>query len=420
MSQPAPAQGGISRRLVVVMAVACGMAVANLYYAQPLLSRLGTEMHVSSGTAGLLVTLTQAGYAAGLMLLVPLGDLVERRRLVTTVLLGTALALAGTALAPNFAVLAAFGVAIGVSSVVAQILVPFAASLAADHERGRVVGMVMSGLLLGILLARTVSGVLGQAAGWRTVYWVAAALMVVLAAVLHHELPSRRERTTLTYAGLLRSTLALLRDEPLLRVRSFYGAIVFAIFSIFWTSVAFLLAGPPYGYGESVIGLFGLAGAAGVVVASVAGRLADRGMHRITTGVSLLILAVSFALIAAGRNHVVPLLAGIVVLDMGVQGVHITNQSLVYDIRPQARSRLNSVYLTLYFVGGALGSAASAAVYAAHGWLGVSLLGVAVTGVGLVAWALEPRLLCGGVRADPGGPASRDSDVSRPEPARNS
>jgi predicted MFS family arabinose efflux permease len=360
--------------------------VANLYYAQPLLSRLGSELHVSPGTAGLLVTLPQAGYAAGLMLLVPLGDLLERRRLVVTILVLTALALAGEALSPSFAVLALFAVCIGVTSVVAQILVPFAATLAADHERGRVVGTVMSGLLVGILLARTAAGVIGQYLGWRAVYGIAAVLMLGLGAVLHRELPASRERAALPYGALLRSTLALLRDDRVLRLRCFYGAVVFATFSIFWTSLAFLLSSPPYGYGESLIGLFGLAGMAGVAAASVAGRLADRGLQRWTTGVGLVVVLVSFGILAVGQNSVVALIAGVVLLDLGVQGVHITNQSVVYERRSDAPSRLTSVYLTSYFAGGAAGSAMSAFLYAGHGWLGVTLLGAAVSGAGLAAW----------------------------------
>lgn len=380
---------GISRRLVLVMAVACGLAVANLYYAQPLLPKLAHELHVSSGSAGMLVTLTQAGYAAGLVFLVPLGDLLERRRLVVGILAGTAVALAGTALSRVFGLVAFFAVCIGLTSVVAQILVPFAAQLAADRERGRVVGMVMSGLLLGILLARTVSGVLGQLAGWRLVFWVAAALMLALSAVLRRELPAGHQQTTMHYGALLRSTAALLREERVLRLRCWYGAVAFATFSVFWTTVAFLLSAPPYRFGESIIGLFGLAGAAGVVIASVAGRLADRGLQRATTGASLLAVLVSFALIAVGSTHLAPLVAGVVLLDMGVQGVHITNQSIVYELRPDARSRINSVYLTLYFVGGAVGSALSAAVWSARGWGGVALLGAAVTLSGLLVWTVD-------------------------------
>ena len=380
---------GISRRLVVVMAVACGLAVANLYYAQPLLSKLARELHTSSGTAGTLVTLTQGGYAAGLVFLVPLGDMLERRRLVAGILLGTAAVLAGTALSPGFALVAFFAVCIGVTSVVAQLLVPFAAQLAADRERGRVVGMVMSGLLLGILLARTASGVLGQLAGWRTVYWVAAVLMVALSAVLWRELPAGHRQTSMRYGALLRSAATLLRTEPVLRLRSWYGAVAFASFSVFWTSVAFLLSAPPYRFGESVIGLFGLAGAAGVVIASVSGRLADRGLQRATTGVSLVVVLLSFALIAVGASHLAALVVGIVLLDMGVQGVHITNQSIVYELRPQARSRINSVYLTLYFAGGAVGSALSAVVWSARGWGGVALLGAAITLSGLAVWVLD-------------------------------
>lgn len=276
----------MSRRLVAVLAVACGLAVANNYYAQPLLDTIARQFGVSTGTAGLVVTLTQVGYAAGLVFLVPLGDLLERRRLVVTVLAGTALALGAAAAAPSIAVLAATATLFGCTSVVAQILVPFAATLAADEERGAVVGAVMSGLLLGVLLARTVAGLVAEAVGWRSVYLVAALLMVGLAVVLRRELPRHRVETRLSYGGLLASVLRLVRAEPVLRLRSAYGALGFAAFSVLWTSIAFLLARPPFHYGEAQIGLFGLAGAAGAAANSVAGRLSDRGWTRPATGCS--------------------------------------------------------------------------------------------------------------------------------------
>ncbi|WP_163143909.1 MFS transporter, partial [Arhodomonas sp. KWT] len=246
--------------LTFVMAVACGVAVANIYYAQPLLDTLARDFGVSRGTAGLIITMTQLGYAAGLILLVPLGDLLERRRLITVVSFGTALALAGTALAPGIGIFILCALATGVTAVVAQILVPFAAHLASDAERGRVVGRVMSGLLLGILLARVISGGIADAFGWRTVFALAAALMVIQALVLARLLPRERSHNRMSYGRLLLSVLTLMREEPLLRRRIFYGAMVFAAFSAFWTTMPFLLAGAPYHYNDSVIGLFGLLG----------------------------------------------------------------------------------------------------------------------------------------------------------------
>lgn len=381
---------GVPRRLVVVLAVACGVAVANLYYAQPLLHAIAVTFGVGPGEVGLVVTLTQVGYALGLVLLVPLGDRVDRRRLVVGVTLAAALALAGAALSPDLGALAGIGLAVGGLSVVAQVLVPFAATLASDAERGKVVGTVMSGLLLGILLARALSGALAQVAGWRSVYWVAGALMLGLALVLHRQLPSGHAAPgPVPYRRLLASVVSLLATEPVLRRRAAYGACTFATFSVLWTSLAFLLTRPPYRYGEAVIGLFGLAGVAGALCASVAGRLADRGLARLSTGVFVAVAVLAWALLDVGGHHLVALVAGVVVLDLGAQGVHITNQAEIYRLRPEARSRLTTAYMTSYFIGGAVGSAASALVFARAGWPGVCLLGLGFVGVALGLWLTE-------------------------------
>src|SRR3954451_7406630 len=263
-------------RLVALLAVACGATVANLYYAQPLLDTIARALHVSSGTAGLLVTATQAGYVTGLLFIVPLGDLWQRRPLVARLLAIDALALAAAAAAPSFGVLAAALAAVGITSCAAQILVPFASSLAADEERGRVVGRVMSGLLLGILLARTVSGLVAQAGGWRLIYGLAAGGMLVLALVLWRALPLAKPPEKLPYPRLLKSVGGLIREEPVLRHRMAIGFLSMASFSGFWTAISFLLSSH-YHYGEAVIGLFSLAGLAGAGVASFAGRVADRG-----------------------------------------------------------------------------------------------------------------------------------------------
>jgi predicted MFS family arabinose efflux permease len=373
-----PTRTGISGALTLLLAVACGVAVANLYYAQPLLSTISASLRTGSGTAGLIVTFSQIGYAAGLAFIVPIGDLVSRRRLVPITLVLTAAALAATAASPDISVLIVLAAVVGAGSVAAQILVPLAASLAADAERGRVVGTVMSGLLLGILLARTASGIVAGATSWRVVYIAAAVLVVVIAAVLARTLPPEGERPGIGYGELLRSTAALFASEPLLRRRAALGALGFAAFSIFWTTAAFLLSGTPYHYSDTVIGLFGLVGAAGALCATFAGRLADRGLTRSSTIAFAVATAVSFVPTFLGHRSLLALIVGIVVLDVGVQGLQVTNQSLIYRLAPDARSRVNASYMVVYFVGGAVGSAVAGVAYSDAGWAGVCVLGGAV------------------------------------------
>jgi predicted MFS family arabinose efflux permease len=382
---------GISRSLVAIMAVATGLTVANNYYAQPLLPVIEHSLHLSAGVAGLLVTVAQAGYAAGLVLLLPLGDLLERRRLISAMSLGLAAALLVLALSPDPAVLLVASLLVGALSVLAQILVPFAAGLATEANRGRVVGLVMSGLLLGILVARTLAGLVAEAGSWRTVYVVAAIAVLLQAAVLWRTLPNSHEDTGLRYPALLRTVLTLLRDEPLLRRRCLLGGLSFGCFSVLWTSMAFLLAAAPYRYNSAVIGLFGLVGAGGALAASVAGRLSDRGHSAALTIGSAVLLTACWLPTWLGRRHLAPLIVGILVLDLAAQGLHITNQSLVYRLAPQARSRINSAYMTSYFIGGAAGSALSAALYGTGGWSAVSLVGVGFGGLAVLV-AIADRL----------------------------
>ena len=383
------ARAGISPRLVLVMALASGLVVANSYYAQPVVSIIAETFSASTTSVGLVVTASQIGYAVGLAFLVPLGDLIERRRLLTGVLSVTALCLVAMAIAPSWQVLGAAALLVGVSSVVGQVLVPFAASLAAEHERGRVIGNVMTGLLLGILLSRVVAGLVTEALGWRAMFWIAAALMVLTGILLRRELPRVDPPAQLRYGALLRSVVALVREEPLLRRRMAYGALTYASFGVFWTPIGFLLAGEPYHFSDAQIGLFTLFGVAGALAARFAGRLADRGYGRVQTGPFVAATAVSFLLLWLGEQHLVALAAGVALLDLGIQGTHITNQSLFYPLRPDARSRLNTAYMTCYFAAGSLGSAAAAVVYTAYGWSGVCLLGAAFPAVGTVLWVTE-------------------------------
>jgi predicted MFS family arabinose efflux permease len=383
----------LSRELVLLMAFTCGAAVANIYYAQPLLSTIAHHFAISDGTAGLVVTASQVGYAAGLVLLVPLGDLLERRRLITRILLVTVLALAATAASPSFPLLAGALVLVGLTSVVAQIVVPLASMLAAEHERGRVVGNVMSGLLVGILVARTASGIIAELGGWRLVFAISAALMLVLCAVLRLALPEVRPTTTLSYPSLLRSVARLVVEQPTLRVRMLYGALGMGQFSVLWTTIAFLLSGSPYRYGDATIGLFGLVGLAGALAAQAAGRLADRGHHHRSTGSFFLIMLLSWALIAAGSTSLGALIVGIAVLDLGIQGAQITNQSVIYRLAPSARSRLTTAYMTAVFASAAISSALASAIYDAGGWSAVAALGGGLAAAGVLVWIFEQAVM---------------------------
>jgi predicted MFS family arabinose efflux permease len=377
----------LDRGLVLVMACATGLSVANNYYAQSLLPSMSKDLHISTGLAGMVVTVAQGGYAAGLLFLLPLGDLMERRTLVTVLTVGTSVSLVWLGASPNGGTLLAAAFVVGTFSVLAQVLVPFSASLAPGHERGRVVGTVMSGLLIGILLARTVSGLLAETGTWRVVYFVAAGAMAVQAVVLSRMLPRWKEDNRLNYGQLLASVGSLVREEPLLRMRALFGLLSFGTFSVLWTSMAFLLS-RHYHYPPAVIGLFGLAGAAGAATATAAGRMSDRRRARSSTGIATVLLLVSWWAMWAGGTSIAALVVGVVVLDIGAQGLHITNQGEIYRLRPEARSRLTSAYMFIYFVGGAIGSASSASVYPRFGWHGVCLLGAGFSLCSFLLWVL--------------------------------
>lgn len=385
-STPAASAAEMSKPVVLLFAVAAGLAVASIYYAHPLLDAMRQSLHMSVATTGLVVTASQLGYAFGLTLLVPLGDLLERRRLVVWMTVGISVCLAGMAMASSAPAMLAAAMMVGALSVVAQILVAFAATLAGPAERGRVVGTVMSGLLLGILLARTAAGYLAQLGSWRTTFWVAAGLMLALAVVLQRALPTYYANVGMNYPALMRSVLTLLKEEPVLRLRALYGAVAFGAFSVLWTPLAFLLSQPPYQYSPGTIGMFGLVGVAGALAASAAGRIADMGgAHRVTGGTAAL-LAVSWIPMKLGDHSVAMLVVGIVLLDLAAQGLHITNQSEIYRLRPDARSRITSAYMAIFFAGGVLGSALSSFTYAHAGWTGVCLLGGGFGAVATAVW----------------------------------
>jgi predicted MFS family arabinose efflux permease len=365
----------LSSALITLMAVAIGVIVANLYYLQPLLHQISKNFHVGTARASLLMTLIQVGYAVGLAFVVPLGDIWPRRRLVVGIFVLAAVTMGVAATLTSFTLLAIITLVIGLSSVGGQVLVPLAADLAEPSQRGRVIGRVMSGLLMGILLSRTVSGLIAQVAGWRTVYWAAAGLLAVMAVVLHRALPDEPARERVAYRKLVAGVFSLYATQRLLRRRAYLGALIFACNSTLWTTLSFLLAGKPFHYSNAVIGLFGLFGVAGVLAANAAGHQADRQRAHLSTIVASLLLLASFGILALGRDTVVLLALGIMVLDAGMQGLQITNQSVIYSILPDGRSRMNSAYMVAAFAGASLGSFLAGQLYAHYGWYGDCWLG---------------------------------------------
>lgn len=372
----------LGRGLTFAMAAACGIAVANIYYNQPMLGLMKRDF-AGSGTVGLIPTATQLGYALGLFLLVPLGDIMDRRRLIVGQFGVLALTLVATALAPTAGTLFAASLAVGACSTVAQQIVPFAAGLATPERRGQVIGTVMSGLLCGLLFSRTLAGFIGTHLGWRAMFWLAVPLALGTAGVMAAALPRNQPHTGLGYGRALRSLWPLWRDEPVLRRATLLQALLFATFTAFWAILAFHLEEPAFHMGADVAGLFGVIGAVGVFAAPISGRLADRrgpGLV-ILLGVSLILLSwVIFGL----WNSLLGLVVAVVLLDFGVQSVLVSNQHQVYALRPDARSRLNTVFMTGMFVGGALGSAGAVWVWDWAGWHGVCAYGAILALLALV------------------------------------
>ncbi|RUU57853.1 MFS transporter [Mesorhizobium sp. M2C.T.Ca.TU.002.02.1.1] len=384
---------GLPRLTALIFAVVCGLSVANVYFAHPLLDAIARDFAIAPASVGIVVTVTQIGYALGLFFIVPLGDLFDRRRLVATQAVLSALALVLVGLSPSAAVLLASLAAVGLLAVVVQVLVAYAADLAAPAERGRAVGTVTSGVILGILLARFASGLVADFAGWRSVYLASAVLTLAMAAILFRVQPrheAARPRTS--YVRLLGSVLLLFIEEPLLRVRAVLAMLIFASFNVLWAPLVLPLAAPPFSLSHTEIGLFGLAGVAGALGARWTGTLVDRGQGQLVTGFGLLLMAAAWLPIAFMGSSLWLLVLGIVMLDLAIQAVHVTNQSLIFARRPDARSRLVGGYMIFYSLGSALGSIASTMTYGAWSWMGVCLLGAGIGLVALAFWAATLRV----------------------------
>jgi predicted MFS family arabinose efflux permease len=381
----------MSGALTFLFATASGAAVGNLYWSQPLLEVIGRDLDASSGAVGWLVTVTQLGYALGILLVVPLGDLLDRRRLVPVMMLCSAVALVLCALAPTFpTLLAAIGL-LGVTTVSGQILVPLAGDLADPAARGHVVGTVVSGILTGILVSRTVSGLVAAAAGWRAIYAAAAVLAVLLAVLLHRVVPRLPAKTDLRYPALLASVGAVIARERTVRWSLAMGAVQFGTFTMFWTALTFFLSAPPFSYSVDLIGLFGLVGLAGAVAAQRAGRLHDRGLSMPATGLGWVLTLLSFVVGGFAARSVVLLVVAILLLDVAIQSLNILNQARLFAVSHEARSRLNTATVTANFLAGAVGSAAAGLLWSAGGWAAVTAAGIVLSLAGLGIWAVGRR-----------------------------
>jgi predicted MFS family arabinose efflux permease len=378
----------VPARTVWFMAISTGLIVANIYYAQPLLAEIARQFHLSVTQAGVLAMTSQIGTAFGMLLFVPLGDVRERRALITVLLFASTLSLLLFAVAPNPLWLTFASLAVGATASIVHVIVPFAAHLAPVRQRGRVLGVVMSGMLFGILLARTASGLIGAHFGWRAVYFLAAGLMLGLALSVRFFLPRSEPEVSLPYVVLLRSVVSLVRQHAALRESALLGALLFAGFSAFWTTLVFLLATPPFHYGADVAGLFGLVGAAGALGAPLVGGLADRHGARTTLGIALLIVLGSFLWLDLLGKTLAGLIVGVVILDLGVQSGHVSNQTRIYAIAPEAKSRLNTFYMVSYFTGGSLGSLLGAWSWRLAQWRGVCGFALASIVMALVVYSL--------------------------------
>lgn len=379
------------RHALFVLAAAAGLGVANLYYAQPLAAMIARSLAVEEGAVGLALMLSQLGYALGMLVLVPLGDGRERRGLmVATSLAGTAMLLL-VAAAPSFSVLTAASLALGFASSLPQMAVPFAVGLVRPEERGRAVGTVMGGLLAGILLSRTASGTLAAAYGWRITFVVAAGIMASLTIVLRFALPEQRPAEPLPWVRILASLRSVVQSEPLLRRHALVGALGFAAFSAFWSTVSFHLAA--MGHGSRAAGLLGALGVVGVMVAPIVGRVSGRVSPAVINVVGLAVAALGFLAFRLSGSSILALGAGVVLLDAGVQASHLANQTVLFGLRPDLRGRINAVYMVMYFVGGALGTTLGTAAWTRAQWGGVCAAGALLTLAGLLPLVRRPRLV---------------------------
>ena len=370
----------------MMMALCTGLIVANIYYSQPLLVLMADDFKVTESNAGQVTFFTQVGYALGLLFCVPLGDKLERKAQIVWMTVAAVVALAAAAMSVNITMLKVTGLLIGFTSVVPQLVLPLAANLSDPASRGKVIGTIMSGLLVGILLSRTLSGVVGHHYGWRAMFWIATGISALLVVIMILSFPSSKPAFRGTYGSLMKSLLTLIREQPVLREASAINACCFAMFGMFWTTIVFLLSDAPFKYTSEQIGLMGLAAAAGALGAPLIGRIADKKNPRIAIGYGIIFLLFGYLLFYVFRANIIGIIVGIVAIDLGLQGIHVSNQTRIYTLIPEARNRLNTVFMTTSFVGTSLGSGIGLWVWSVAQWPGVCAAGAALIITALIIY----------------------------------
>jgi predicted MFS family arabinose efflux permease len=384
-----PRSAGMSRGMTLLFAVAGGTAVGNLYWAQPLLSIIADSFGISAGAAGLLVTLTQVGYALGVFFIVPLGDTVNRKRVIPALMVLSALALAASAAVPTFSLLLVTLSLVGVTTVAGQLLTPLAGDLATDEQRGQVLGTVASGLILGLLISRAISGIVADLLGWRAIYVAAAGLMLVVAILMARFLPSLTPPERVSYGTLLRAVLVTVARNRTVRATLLIGAATMCVFTMFWTGLTFLLSAAPYSYSGTQIGLVSLIGIAGAIAAMRVGRLFDRGLSLPAIGIGLLVVLAALIISGLGTTFIIVVLISVAIFSIGVQAVQVLVQTRMLSIDPAARSRLNTVFVVSNFIGGAIGSTFAALFWQLGGWPTVMIAAAVVIGFPLTIWLTQ-------------------------------
>ena len=376
----------LSNWLVFLMAFAIGVTIASNYYAQPLLHSITHDLNIAVEHAGSIIMAAQFSYAVGLLFITPLGDKFERKHLIIILMVLSTCGLIVSALSKNLWMLIIGTSMTGLFSTVAQVLIPFAATLAKPEHRGKIVGTLMSGMLLGILLGRTFAGAISTIADWHYVYWIATSIMGIVTLLLWISLPTYRNTININYFQLLWSIGSLYKQEPILRIRSLLAVISFALFSLLWTPLAFLLSNDPYHYSDFIIGLFGIAGAAGALGSPIVGKLSDKGKGWLATTIGLCLLLLSWLPLSFAQCSIIALILGVVILDFSVQVTHVSNMSAIYQIRPEARSRMNTGYMVCYFIGGMLGSVGSTYLFSHYGWIAIVVSGTILGLMGIICW----------------------------------
>jgi predicted MFS family arabinose efflux permease len=366
-----------------IMTIATGLVVANIYYNQPLLEDIARTYHVTRTKAGQVSMLTQLGYAVGMFFLVPMADMVKRKRLMLIIFVFIVLSLVFTALAPGINIMIGASFILGAASIIPQLLIPMAAHLAKPNERGKKIGLIMSGLLIGILLSRTFSGFIGEYWGWHAVFFIAAGIMVLIWLLIWIFLPEVEPDYKGNYKQLMISMIDLFKHEPTLRLAALRGALCFACFSAFWTTIVFLLK-QNFDMGASVAGEFGLVGAFGAIAAGLMGRLSDKMDAYKLSAFTLFLILLSFVVFLFSGHSIAGLIVGVILLDMGVQATHISNQSIIFAMKPEARNRINTIYMVSYFIGGSTGTLLASIIWKTYQWNGVCAIGIALSVIALI------------------------------------